>query len=369
MRFASVVTGTSTDGLGLSLVNVNGVDDTTEVSVLASIDIPFPDEFKKSLIHLSSVESTTSEEVSSAHWRLGRIIGEELSRTGWEYDVVAFSGYSIYHGPSVGKRENGTLQIGEVSEIFARTGKAVVYDFRTTDLSLGGDGAPLIPLSDKLLFPEKGTLTLNIGGIANLTYMGDRLQAFDTGPGNILIDLCCRNYKDLDYDKDGQIAFRGVVLDELLNDLTSDPYFSLKPPKSTGREHFTESWLSSRIQGKNYSDDDVIRTVTRFTAECVKDQVNRFIDDEVKVLIVGGGGSQNPVIMSDLRELFNLNVKTFDDYGIPSRAREGVGFAIIANQTIHGRVGNTEASSGRPAVLGKILPGNDATITFRKSDQ
>lgn len=359
MKFASVVTGTSTDGLSISLIEIDGVDDDTNVKVLSHVEFPFSDSLREMLLRVSKMESMTSEEFSHAHWALGKFVGESLKILDWDYDIVAFSGYTAYHGPSLGKREYGTLQIGEVSEIFSRTGKTVIFDFRTTDLSMGGDGAPLIPLSDKLLIKEKGTLTLNIGGISNITYIGDELVAFDTGPGNILIDAFMKKFTGRNYDENGGYASKGSIDRSFIESLLDDGYFRKNPPKSTGREYFTEEYVDKRLMQFKMRKEDIIRTITRFTAESIKDQVDRFIPGEVKRVVVGGGGSLNPVIMNDLKDLFQVRIERFVDRGIDDKAREGVGFAVIANQTIHNKIGNTEASGGKPAVLGKILPGDN----------
>lgn len=358
MKFASVVTGTSTDGLSISLVEIIGFDNDTAVKVKAHTEVPFPEPLRKALLHLSNIHECTTESFSSTHWDLGRFIGKALKGLPWEYDVVSFSGYTVYHGPSLGRKENGTLQIGEVSEILAGTGKTVIYDFRTTDYSMGGDGAPLVPLSDKLLIQEKGSLTINIGGISNVTYIGDRIYAFDTGPGNLLIDLYTSKYTGKNFDENGGFASTGTVQNKLLDSLLDDGYFRKKPPKSTGREYFDESYVSMRLKDSDYSKEDVVRTLTRFTASSIHAQAILYIDGPIQRVIVGGGGSLNPVIMADLEELFEMPIKTFLEYGIDPKAREGVGFAIIANQTLHGKIGNTEASGGRPAILGKILPGD-----------
>lgn len=359
LRFASVVTGTSTDGLSISLVDISGYDSTTSVQVLDHKEVPFPGNIREALLRISSIGEVNSEIYSKTHWALGRFIGESLESLSWEYDCIAFSGYTVYHGPSLGRREFGTLQIGEVSEIFSRTEKTVIYDFRTTDLSMGGDGAPLIALSDKLLFKDRGVLTLNIGGISNITYIGDRLLAFDTGPGNLLIDLFVRKYFGKDYDADGSIASSGKISKTLLDRLLDDDYFRMPVPKTTGREYFTEEYVEKRMNGLDLPKDDLIRTVTRFTSQAIWEQAENFVPGKISRIIVGGGGSLNPVIMSDLKELFHSRVEKFSDNGIDDKAREGVGFAVIANQTIHGRPGNTEASGGKPAVLGKILPGKN----------
>ena len=364
MRFLSIVTGTSSDGADVSLIDLQGCGKATRFRIINYVSHSYPEWLRRELLKVSSLERITAEEFSKVHWGLGRFLADivvsDFNRD--DYDVVVYSGYTVYHGPSLGRRDYGTLQIGEASVIYARTLKTVVYDFRTNDVAAGGLGAPLIALSDALLFNE-GTLTINIGGISNVTYIGrGRIIAFDTGPGNILINLLTDYFYNEPYDKDGLHASNGHVIRELINELMQDDYFKKPPPKNTGREYFGLDYVRSRILpylGK-YSKDDLIRTVTRFTAESISDQVRRFISEPIREVIIGGGGTRNPVLMSDLRELLNgltPNITTFKDHGIDDLAREGLGFAIIANETLHLRVGNTEATGGQPIILGKIIPG------------
>ncbi|MGC8571525.1 anhydro-N-acetylmuramic acid kinase [Caldivirga sp.] len=366
MRFLSIVTGTSSDGADVSLIDLKGCGRRVKFKIINYTSFRYPEELRRELLKVSSMECVTAEEFSKVHWDLGRFLANAIvsSFNVGDYDVVVYSGYTAYHGPSLGKRDYGTLQIGEVSEIYARTLKTVVYDFRTNDVAAGGLGAPLIALSDSLIFDE-GTLTVNIGGISNVTYIGrNRVIAFDVGPGNILINLLTDYFYNEPYDKDGAHASNGHVIRELILELMQDKYFSQQPPKNTGREYFGLSFVKDRILPYlgRYSRDDLIRTVTRFTAECIRDQVKRFINGPIREIVIGGGGTRNPVLMSDLRELLGdlaPRITTFKDHGIDDLAREGLGFAIIANETLHLRVGNTEATGGFPIILGKVIPGSD----------
>ena len=364
MRFLSIVTGTSSDGADVSLIDLQGCGKATKFKVINYASFSYPEELRRGLLRVSSLERITAEEFSKVHWDLGRFLANSVvsgfSKS--DYDVIAYSGYTAYHGPALGRRDYGTLQIGEASVIYARTFKTVVYDFRTNDVAAGGLGAPLIALSDALIFNE-GTLTINIGGISNITYIGgNRVIAFDTGPGNILINLLTDYFYNEPYDRDDLHASNGRVINELINELMQDKYFKQPPPKNTGREYFGLNYVRSRILpylGK-YSRDDLIRTVTRFTAESIYDQVRRFISEPIREIVIGGGGTRNPVLMSDLKELLSEltpRITTFKDHGIDDLAREGLGFAIIANETLHLRVGNTEATGGSPIILGKIIPG------------
>jgi anhydro-N-acetylmuramic acid kinase len=373
MRFLSIVTGTSSDGADVSLIELEGCGRGTRFKILKYSYYPYPNDLRSMMIHVASLNQVTSEFISRVHWELGRFLANSIVKDyePSDYDVIVYSGYTVYHGPSLGRREYGTLQIGEASVLYAMTHKTVVYDFRTNDLASGGLGAPLIALSDAILFGE-GTLTINIGGISNVTYVGeDCVIAFDTGPGNILINTLTELLYGEPYDKDGLHASRGRVIDKLLLDLMSDEYFSIPPPKNTGREYFGLSYVKSRVMPYlgEFSGDDLIRTVTRFTAESIHDQVRRFVKEPIRRIIVGGGGSKNPVLMNDLRGLFSdvAELRRFEDYGINDMAREGLGFAIIANETLHLRVGNTPATGGLPALLGKIIPGSNYRELVRQT--
>ncbi|ABW02059.1 anhydro-N-acetylmuramic acid kinase [Caldivirga maquilingensis] len=366
MRFLSIVTGTSSDGADASLIDLKGCGKATKFKIIKYTSFSYPEGLRRELLRVSSLERITAEEFSRVHWDLGRFLAGSVvgSFNKSEYDIIAYSGYTVYHGPALGRRDYGTLQIGEASVIYASTLKTVVYDFRTNDVAAGGLGAPLIALSDALIFSE-GTLTINIGGISNVTYIGEgRVMAFDTGPGNILINLLTDYFYNEPYDKDGLHASNGRVIKGLINELMQDEYFKQPPPKNTGREHFGLNYVRSRVLPYlgRYSRDDLIRTITRFTAESIYDQVRRFINGPIREVIIGGGGIRNPVLMGDLRELLGEltpRVASFKDHGIDDLAREGLGFAIIANETLHLRVGNTEATGGSPIILGKIIPGVD----------
>ncbi|MFP3196304.1 MAG: anhydro-N-acetylmuramic acid kinase, partial [Caldivirga sp.] len=269
MRFLSIVTGTSSDGADVSLIELEGCGRGTRFKILKYSYYPYPNDLRSMMVHAASLNQVTSEFISRVHWELGRFLANSIVK---DYE------------PS----DYGTLQIGEASVLYAMTHKTVVYDFRTNDLASGGLGAPLIALSDAILFGE-GTLTINIGGISNVTYVGeDCVIAFDTDPGNILINTLTELLYGEPYDKDGLHASRGRVINKLLLDLMNDEYFSIPPPKNTGREYFGLSYVKSRVVPYlgEFSGDDLIRTVTRFTAESIHDQVRRFVKGPIRRIIV-----------------------------------------------------------------------------------
>jgi anhydro-N-acetylmuramic acid kinase len=267
-----------------------------------------------------------------------------------------------------------TLQIGEASIIAERTGVTTVSDFRPRDIAAGGKGAPLIPYVDYLLFRDsrRGRILLNVGGIANLTTLPasariNQVKAFDTGPGNMVIDGLVRHFTQGEkrYDPRGGIAASGKVIPDLLKSLLRDPYFLQRPPKTSGREQFGEAFVSKFI---NYSRstrfEDLVCTATELTARTVVDSILKYCKSQshYEELIVSGGGAHNAYLFERLANLLpQVKVLKTDDLGIPVSAKEAVGFAILANETLHLRAGNVPSATGaaRPVILGKVVVGRN----------
>jgi anhydro-N-acetylmuramic acid kinase len=265
-----------------------------------------------------------------------------------------------------------TLQIGEPSVIAERTGLTTVADFRPRDVAAGGQGAPLVPYADYFLFHDarKNRAVQNIGGIANVTYLpaGGRpadTLAFDTGPGNMMIDRAASlaTGARAPYDAGGRIAARGHVNQKLLAELMRHPYLRRRPPKSTGREMFgtpLTDRLHERARRAGIPPADLVATVTAFTAASIADAYRRFLPGAVDEVILCGGGSRNPTLVAALGErLAPARVLLTDDFGIDADAKEAVSFAILAWATIRGEANNVPSATGarRPVVLGKIVPG------------
>ncbi|MGC8514887.1 MAG: anhydro-N-acetylmuramic acid kinase [Thermoplasmata archaeon] len=367
MKIASIVSGTSADGLTIGNIQLNGYNLKTTYKILKGYTIPYSNGLRSRLLKAAEKTNTTSEEISKLNWDLGLQIADSMVSLDMEYDLISYSGHTIYHGPSIKKPENATLQIGEISILVSRTGKTAISDYRMTDMAYDGLGAPLIAISDYILFRDSGILTLNIGGIANITYLGeDGPIAFDTGPGNMLIDQAMYRFYGTRFDENGTVASRGNIVKEVLSFLMNDRYIKLAPPKNSGREYYGIEYLSKILKRfPSISKEDLIRTITRFTAESIYAQANKYLPDTPKEVIVGGGGSKNKVIMSDLGELFTCRVSTFSSRGIEDELRESLGFAILANQTLHhapGRLTDVKTMSG--PVLGKITPGTNFRELF-----
>lgn len=368
MLVVSVVSGTSTDGLTIGNIEVEGYNLDTKFRILKGKTVPYSGELRSRLLEAANNKSMTSEEMSKLSWDLGLQIAQSVESLEMRYDLISFSGHTVYHGPSIKRPENATLQIGEIAILVSRSGKTAVSDYRVTDMAHGGLGAPLVAISDYIIFKKSGTLTINIGGIANVTYLGENgPMAFDTGPGNILIDQAMSRLYGVNYDKDGLIAASGNIVDELLEFLMKDRYLQLRPPKNSGREYFGNAYLNRILKKFPFvSNKDLIRTLTRFTAESIHEQTERFLPFIKREVILGGGGAKNKMIMSDLTELFSGKISTFSSKGIDDELRESLAFAILANQTVHhatGRITNVTNMTG--PVLGKITPGENFRELFQ----
>jgi anhydro-N-acetylmuramic acid kinase len=288
-----------------------------------------------------------------------------------DIDLIGSHGQTIWHNP---KQENlhgyfasSTLQIGEPTIISKRLGKPVVADFRKADMSVGGEGAPLTPYLDYILHKQydKSIILQNIGGIANLTYLPKNcgindVIAFDTGPGNMMIDAAVKFFYGgtASFDKDGSHAFKGEVNHDLLIEFLGNPYFSRTPPKSTGREDFGEEYSRNIIVNNPGIDkDDLIATFSDFTAESIVKSYRDFLPEPVNSVYVSGGGSKNLYIMKRLQEKMNpIPVKSYDELGYNSEAKEALLFAVLANEHIMGIPANIPSITGarEPVVLGTL---------------
>ena len=281
-----------------------------------------------------------------------------------DIDAIASHGQTIHHIPPSGKKPGSTLQIGEASVIAEQTGILTISDFRTADMAAGGHGAPLVPMADYLLFKESGKVraVLNIGGIANVTIVRDRIDdttAFDIGPGNSLIDeamLYISNGKK-SFDKNGAFARSGEIIPGLLSELLSHPYFRKTFPKSTGRETFGTTMLKYIFNKfEKFNPPDIVSTLTHLTATTVYNAILKFKPDEI---ILAGGGVNNCFLTELIYDKFKsdgVKIRNISDYGIPSQAKEAVSFAILGYQTLNGKAGNILSVTGarQAVILGKI---------------
>ena len=364
-----LMSGTSADGTDAALMRLEGAGLETRWEMLRFITIPHRAEIRARMLNLMHADAG---EICRMNFIIGRIFGEAALALAKEagisiddVDVIGSHGQTAYHIDTPDER--ATLQIGEAAIIAEMTGRVVISDFRTGDIAAGGKGAPLVPFADFVMFrhPKKIRAMQNIGGIANLTVLPaslDEVTAFDTGPGNSLIDEAMRQVTGgkMDYDKDGAFATRGKVDRPLLEKLLALPYFAQSPPKTTGKENFGKDFVKGLMaENPRMREEDLIATLTMLTGESIARAYERFVFPKHKVeeIFVSGGGARNPVIMSRLAErLAPVPVKTTDELGMPVDAKEAAAFAILANQTICGRPSNVPSATGasRAVILGKI---------------
>lgn len=379
-----LMSGTSVDGIDAALVEIDGNGSNTKIRLIEYISVPYKDNIQKRIFELFNVETSSVDKIGYMNFLLGELFAEAAiavaNKAGMCFEKVDFigsHGQTIYHMPGI-CNEHGfsirySVQIGEGAVIAQRTGAITVSDFRVGDIAAGGQGAPLVPYTEYVLFADKmrSTILQNIGGISNITLLPancaiEQIIAFDTGPGNMVIDGVVKRFTDgrLNMDKDGEMAGRGIVNHELLDCLLDDPYIRIEPPKSTGREYFGEEYIKKVIalsEEIGVSRFDTIATVTYLTAAFTLESYRRYIKPLYKVdrLITGGGGSYNPILLKCLREEMgkeDIVVTTQEEEGYHSDAKEAIAFAILANETLCGSFNNIPAATGacRKTVMGKI---------------
>jgi len=377
-----MMSGTSVDGIDVSLVRISGSPPNLQIKLLNRTSVAFAAAVRKEILRVAEQSQITSGELSQLHSRLGHIYADaalaackKFRTSPRKIDLIGNHGQTIFHqgkaAPYLGAQTASTLQIGEGAILAARTGITTISDFRPADLAVGGNGAPLVPFADYALYrhPKLGRVSLNIGGIANITVIPaaakpGQIFAFDTGPGNMLIDALVSHFTHgrQRYDKNAALAQQGRAIPALLDGLLRDPYLKLAPPKSTGREYYGAAYVKKLLAlGKKHhaKPNDLIRTVTLFTALSIVDALNRFVLRKHKIhqLIVSGGGAQNPLLLAQLSAaLSKLEVLTSDKFNVPTDAKESLAFALLAYETFHQRPSNIPSATGArgPAILGKI---------------
>ena len=379
LRVIGLMSGTSADGMDAVLTEITGAGPGTRVRTLGFVSIPYSDTERETILRLASGESGGSRELTLFHFWLGQrsleaclAVCEAAGAATDTVDLVGSHGQTLYHLPRgeeyLGYSVRGTLQLGEASVLCEGLGCPVVSDFRVRDLAAGGQGAPLVPYAEYLLYRrETETVGLqNLGGIGNLTVLPagggpEDTFAFDTGPGNMVIDQLAERITGgtKRYDENGETAAAGRVNEALMTWMLQDPYLKKTPPKTTGREDYGAEYitrLTREAEELRLSPEDLLATATRFTAVCVKAAIRDFCPVKPDLLIAGGGGCRNGTLMRGLREELGIPVLTNEDLGLDSDAKEAVAFAVLANECIHGRTNNLCAVTGasHPVVMGKI---------------
>lgn len=378
MKVVGLMSGTSLDGIDAALVEVEAAGDGVDWRLIAAETVPYS-AARREEIH-GVVSGAGVESATRLHARLGEWFAEAVvavCRAGGvgvtELDLVGSHGQTVWHHPPEGGSRGATLQLGCPATIAERTGVAVVSDFRSRDMAAGGEGAPLVAWVDRLLFStDRPRVLQNIGGMANMTLVppvgsGDDVVAFDSGPGNALIDAAVHLATGgaQPYDTDGEWARRGTVDEALLAELLAHPYFERPPPKSTGREMFGRAYVERLVERSPRSSPgawaDLIATLTALSARSIAGAIERWAaPGPGGEVVVTGGGGRNPALVEMLTaELAPLPVRADDVLGLPSDAKEAVAFAILAWAHVTGRTGNVPGVTGAagPRLLGSLTPG------------
>lgn len=375
-----LMSGTSLDGVDVALVKIENNGSFTKIDLIGFLEYPFTDGIKTMLLKNSSKETSNVWDISQLNFLLSNIyfdaiksLCDKLKFSLNDIDLIGTHGQTIQHLPTptdyFGYRIASTLQIGDPAVLAKLSGIVTVGDFRTGDIALGGEGAPLIPYFDYILFnsSKKNRALLNIGGISNFTILNknknlEDVLAFDTGPGNMLIDFLTKKFYNQAFDRNGEYARSGKLNEKLFNALIEqDNFIEEVPPKSTGREYYGEHFLHELLtKFDNLKREDWLNTITHFTAYGIYRNYIKFVKNETEIdeLIVSGGGAKNIFLYECLNKYFGekTEIKIIDDIGVTSDAKEAICFAVLANETIAGNPTNIPRTTGakRSTILGKI---------------
>lgn len=375
-----LMSGTSIDGVDAALVNIKNQGLETQLELNHFLTYPYPDGVKETILENSTPGLGCVDDICRLNFLLGEIFSDavisllEVTEFNQEdVDLIGTHGQTIHHLPDekplFGYKIRSTLQLGEPSVIAKRTGILTVADFRPADMAMGGEGAPLVPYFDFIMFrsKEKNRGLLNIGGIANITVLKkhckvEDIMAFDTGPGNMVIDALMQKLFNKPFDEEGRTAQSGQVAQELLEFGLQNSFFKKPPPKSTGREEFGQTFCERFLaEGDRFEIKpvDLVATATELIAHSIWEGYEKFVAPKTVLdeLIISGGGAENYFLMDSLHKKFqDISVNSIDDFGIPSEAKEAVCFAVLANETIMGIPNNVPGATGarQPTILGKI---------------
>lgn len=385
LTIIGLMSGTSADGIDAAVMEIGRIDSGVQWRLLQHCHTPWPQPLRGAILSACAADAPVSF-ITALNFRLGEWFASAAlaaaSSAGLpldRIDAVASHGQTIRHQPASVKIGDGlaagTLQIGEPAVIAARTGRLVVADFRPADMAVGGQGAPLVPFADHALFANRNETRAvqNIGGIANVTYLpaGGALsgvRAFDTGPGNMVIDAITARITEgrCQFDEGGQIAQSGSVVRKLLQELLEHPYFRQAPPKTTGREEFGEAYAErvyTTARARHIRPNDLLATITALTAESILLAYRNHLCDGrrpqevIHRVIVGGGGTRNLALMNMLRSALSpVPLECHAEHGMPDQAKEAAAFALLGYATLRGMASNVPSATGarRGAVLGKI---------------
>lgn len=386
MTVAGIMSGTSADGIDVAIVRIAPGKLKPKLELLAHEGFPFPAALRRSILAAMNASSTSTAELARLQWRLGiaytEAVTSALKRHPMQLNLIGCHGQTLYHQARpetyAGRSFACTWQAGEAQVLASTLGVPVVSNFRPADILAGGQGAPLVPLLDYVLFadPRRGRVLQNIGGIANLTAIpaaapAEKVMAFDTGPGNMVIDALTQELLSAPFDRNGLHAANGNVLAPVLAQALRNPYFKLKPPRTAGREQFGREYAAKFLAScRKHSSkaEDAIATATALTAESIAMSYKQYVHRKMRTphsastaidYIVSGGGARNRTLMAMLAqrlEPLGCELAASADFGLPVEAKEAAAFALLAWQTWHRLPGNLPAATGatRPAILGQV---------------
>jgi len=396
MIVAGLMSGTSADGIDVALVKISQprgrVARSHAIRLLGHAGYPYPAKVRQAILSAMNARSASVADLARLSFFLGELYADAVLAAQRQFrvraELVGCHGQTLYHQGELqkflGRKISTTWQIGEAAIIAARVGVPVVSDFRPADMAVGGMGAPLVPFLDYLWFRDSriGRVVQNIGGIANLTSIpagarSENVVAFDTGPGNMVIDAVTQNFFGQAFDRDGRIAGSGVVIASVVDKILRRGFFRAKPPKTAGREEFGREFVAEFLRAcKRARKQDVVATATALTARSIADAVRRFVSAEISTsgntsqkwgtphmafreIILSGGGARNTTLvrmLAEQLESLGIVLRFSDEFGLPSEAKEAVAFAVLTYETWNRRPSNVRSATGaaRPAVLGKI---------------
>jgi anhydro-N-acetylmuramic acid kinase len=381
MTVAGIMSGTSADGIDVAVVRITPGKLQPVLKLIAHEGFEFPAPLRHAVLAAMNAAVISTAELARLNWRLGIAYAEAVSATIKRHkvklDLIGCHGQTLYHQSRAesyaGRRFGCTWQLGEAAVIAAAAGVPVVSNFRPADMMAGGQGAPLVPLLDYVLFADskRGRVLQNIGGIANLTAIPPRAKpdavvAFDTGPGNMVIDALAQQLYGKRFDKNGSFAARGTVLVPVLAEALGNPYFKLKPPRTAGREQFGRAYAADfLVECRRHSKkpEDALATATALTAETIAQSYEAFVRRGIRRCavdyIVSGGGARNATLMAMLAarlEPMECVLASSEKFGLPTEAKEAAAFALLAWQTWHHLPGNVPQATGaiRPVILGQV---------------
>lgn len=391
MIVAGIMSGTSADGIEVALVRISEpVSSRTRARaksagtaarrfhLLVHASFAYPKRVRDAVLSLMNAPAASVADLARLNFLLGELYADAVLATQRRFrthaELVGCHGQTLFHQgeklPYLGRNIAVTWQTGEGSVLAARVGVPVVSDFRPADMTAGGKGAPLVPYLDYMLYrdPRIGRIVQNIGGIANLTAIRSnatpqQVTAFDTGPGNMVIDAIVERLYHKAFDRDGHIASSGVVLERVVAQVLRERFFQKKPPKTAGREEFGREFAQTFIKlcGRA-AKADIVATATALTARSIAAAIRKFVlptDKSYRELIVSGGGTKNSTLLAmlanDVKRL-GLSLRLSDEFGLPAAAKEAAAFALLAYETWHERPSNVPSATGarRPAILGKV---------------